>query len=83
MPENSTIVQGHDYYLTERGQHKNAPNKLLLKFSEVLTFAPFTYIDELLTTTILGNRNYKKQTRLNIALMLLKKQQAIAQRVYK
>ena len=22
MPENSTMVQGHDYYLTARGQHK-------------------------------------------------------------
>ena len=22
MPENSTMVQGHDYYLTERGYHK-------------------------------------------------------------
>ena len=55
MPENSTMVQGHDYYLTERGQHKNAPNKLLLRsFSEVLTFAPFTYIDELLTQPFLA-----------------------------
>uniref|UniRef100_UPI002559BB9A alpha/beta hydrolase n=1 Tax=Staphylococcus aureus TaxID=1280 RepID=UPI002559BB9A len=55
MPENSTMVQGHDYYLTERGHHKNAPNKLLLRsFSEVLTFAPFTYIDELLTQPFLA-----------------------------
>lgn len=55
MPENSTMVQGHDYYLTARGQHKNAPNKLLLRsFSEVLTFAPFTYIDELLTQPFLA-----------------------------
>ncbi len=77
MPENSTMVQGHDYYLTARGQRKDATNKLLLRtFSEVLTFAPFTYIDEFLTQPLFAQSQVQKQTRLNIALMLLKKQQA-------
>ena len=34
MPENSTMVQGHDYYLTERGYHKMHQKILLRSFSE-------------------------------------------------
>ncbi len=37
MPENSTMVQGHDYYLTARGQRRKTPQKqtIIKKFSEV------------------------------------------------
>ena len=76
MPENSTMVQGHDYYLTERGQHKNAPNKLLLRsFSEVLTFAPFTYIDELLTQPFLAIAGTEADT-IEYSVDAVEKQQA-------
>ncbi|MFD2830378.1 alpha/beta hydrolase [Corticicoccus populi] len=64
MPENSTMYQGHDYYLTDRGCHKNAPNKMVLRsFTEIGSFAPYAYIDPLLTQPFLTIAGSDADTR--------------------
>lgn len=64
MDKNSTMYQGHDYYCTPRGQHKNAPNIMLLRsFDEVFSFTPFSLIDPLLTQPFLAIAGSKADTR--------------------
>ena len=48
------MVQGHDYYLTARVQHKTHQTNYYYEVFRILKFAPFTYIDELLTQPFLA-----------------------------
>lgn len=45
-----TMAEGHDYYVTARGCHKNAPNRMVFtSFGKIMTFSAFSHIDKFLT----------------------------------
>lgn len=48
------LLEAADYYLTPRGQHPNAPNKMLLtSLSYIVAFSGFSLVDTLLTQPLL------------------------------
>lgn len=50
-----TMAEGHDYYVTPRGCHKNAPNRLVFtSFGQILTYSAFSHIDKFLTQPFLA-----------------------------
>ncbi|TBL79030.1 alpha/beta hydrolase [Paenibacillus thalictri] len=49
-----TMAEGHDYYVTARGCHNNAPNRLVFaSFGKIATYSAFSHIDKFLTQPFL------------------------------
>ncbi|UOQ45768.1 alpha/beta hydrolase [Halobacillus salinarum] len=64
MPIRSTMAEGHEYYVTDRGRHENAPNRFTLNsFSEIATFSAFSHINQLLTHPFLSIAGSDADTR--------------------
>ncbi|MFH5183532.1 alpha/beta hydrolase [Paenibacillus sp. TAB 01] len=50
-----TMAEGHEYYVTARGRHEHAPNRLMFtSFSKIAAFSSFSHIDTLLTQPLLA-----------------------------
>ncbi|MCR8928813.1 alpha/beta hydrolase [Priestia megaterium] len=50
-----TVAEGHEYYVTDRGRHENAPNRLVFtSFNKIATYSAFSHIDKFLTQPFLA-----------------------------
>lgn len=59
-----TMAEGHEYYVTARGCHENAPNRFVFtSFDKIFTFSAFSHIDKFLTQPFLAIAGSDADTR--------------------